>query len=103
MEKINHTEFMKKVFKKGKFEQYIVSPYASEERNSYSKVLILSNKVDKPTLHMYRRKPMSLILPIGVDKKNIIANNIELIKDYTRVHASHFGVFDFNSRLLFTI
>lgn len=103
MEKINHTDFMKKVFKKGKFEQYIVSPYASEERNNYSKVLVLSDKVDEPTLYTYRRKPTALILPYSDDTKSVATNNLESIKNHVGAHATYFGVFDFDNRLLFTI
>lgn len=102
MNKITHTEFMKKIFNKGKFEQYVISPYASEE-SLYHKVLLFSDKVNQPTIHTYRRQKMALILPYTVDIKKTLNDNIELLKKYTNVDATYFGLFDFEGNKILTI
>lgn len=102
MKTINHTDFKKKIFKKGKFKQLIISPYASEE-SLYHKVLLFSDKVEEPTIHTYRRSEMSLILPYTVDIKKSLIDNIELLKSYTKVHATYFGLFDFEGNRILTV
>lgn len=102
MDKITHTKFMKKIFNKGKFKQYTISPYASEE-NLYHKVLLFSDKVDYPTIHTYRKKEVSLILPYTTDIKKSLNDNIDLLKRYTNVDATHFGLFDFEGNRVLTV
>lgn len=102
MKEITHTEFMKKIFNKGKFEQYIISPYASEER-LYHKVLLFSDKVDQPTIHTYRGKKMSLILPYTTDIKESLNDNIDLLKSHTNVDATYFGLFNLKGNKILTI
>lgn len=103
MNKINHSEFKRKIFNKGRFKQYIISPYASEEK-FYQKILLFSDRVDQPTIHTFRGKELSLILPFSpTGIRESIKKHLNVIKRYTGVDTTYFGLFDFNENIVLII
>lgn len=102
MKSINYAEFKKRVYKKGRFKQYIVAPYASEERsgNRHVRVVLTSGQVKDPTWLSHGRRKEALILPDGIDT---FTDHFALVQTWTGVQAPYFGAFDLvTDSLVFT-
>lgn len=95
MIKMTVTQFKKNILFKGKFEQYVVTPYSSQEL-VWGIVLVLSDQVKEVTsIHIRnKKKPTAIILPYVNNIYDSIAKHSYLLPKVTRVDAPYFGVFN---------
>lgn len=95
---ISVKDFNSTILNKGKFSQYVVSPYGSTE-SFYHEVLVISDKVTEPTWLIKRKSVLALILPL--EKGGMVSTVTRykhLLSKLTRVQATYFTVMDFNQR-----
>lgn len=102
MQTVTHTTFKKAILNKGKFEQLIVSPYNSEER-TMQKVIVLSDRIDRPSVYTHRRSVLALVLPFSKDIRAALQAYTEDIVSFTGVCAPYFGIRTIEGKELFTI